>query len=455
MSTLSPTTIIGGGLAGCEAAWALARRGCPVHLFEMRPKRFSPAHHTDRLGELVCSNSFRSKSEENAVGILKREMLALHSLVMEAALVAQVPAGDALGVDRDKFSAYVTEKISNEPRIKIFREEVSDLAPLLEKGRVIVATGPLTSEALIAGLQPYIGSADLYFYDAIAPIIDASTIDLSVAFRASRYGRGESEDYLNCPLDEHQYFNFVRHLRKAQKVMLRPFEEEKYFEACLPIEVMADRGEMTLAFGPMKPVGLIDPRTGKQPFAVVQLRMENANATAFNMVGFQTKLTYAEQKRIFRFIPGLEQAEFFRMGSIHRNTFINAPRLLNGQLQLKKFPNIYFAGQLTGTEGYVESSALGVLVGLLVAGETHGKPLALPPQTTSFGAMVHHLTQASAEGFQPMHVNFGIFPPLAENISRKDLKAMGMTQKEYKKKGLSLRARDDFAAWLKASELSF
>lgn len=432
--------IIGGGLAGCEAAWQLAERGFAVDLYEMRPLNATPAHKTDRLAELVCSNSLRSASTLNAVGILKREMHRLGSLVIEAALACRVPAGDALAVDRERFSLYIHEKIHGHDQISVARREIDDLAPLLQRGPVIIATGPLTSLALTEALKPYIHQDQLYFYDAIAPIVDGATIDREKVFAASRYDKGGGADYLNCPMNETEYYDFVRQVRNGQRVVLKSFEEEKYFEGCLPIEVMADRGDLTLAFGPMKPVGLTDPRTGRQPFAAVQLRAEDCEGVAYNLVGFQTKLTYPEQKRIFAMIPGLEKAEFFRLGSIHRNTYINSTLLLDAQFRLKREPRLRFAGQITGTEGYVESSAVGLLVALLLAAELNGERLDLPPRSTSLGAMAHYLTDEPRPEFQPMNINFGLFetPPAAGG--RKPKKA-------DRKVLLSERAAETFERW--------
>jgi methylenetetrahydrofolate--tRNA-(uracil-5-)-methyltransferase len=436
--------IIGGGLAGTEAAWSLARFGFPVHLHEMRPERTSPAHKTDGLAELVCSNSLRSKSTTKAVGILKREMVHLKSLVMEAALNAQVPAGDALAVNREHFSLYITQKIQNEPCITLNRGEVTDLQKLLDQGPVVIATGPLTSNALAKELTPLVGENQLYFYDAISPIIDGSTIDFEKVFKASRYDKGEGDDYLNCPLNKEEYYNLVRQLRNGQKVLLKSFEKAIYFEGCLPAEVMAERGDLTLAFGPMKPVGLKHPKTGETPFAVVQLRKEDREGTAYNMVGFQTKLTYPEQKRIFRLIPGLEQAEFFRLGCIHRNTYIDSPRVMNRSFQLKKEPRIRFAGQIMGAEGYVESAALGLFLGHMLAFELQGKPFTLPPPSTALGALSHYLTEHPHKNFQPMNVNFGIFSALPSHI-RSRRRVGG---KSARKDAYDLRAQKDFETWL-------
>jgi methylenetetrahydrofolate--tRNA-(uracil-5-)-methyltransferase len=429
-------TIIGGGLAGCEAAWQAARAGVDVVLFEMKPQRFSPAHHSPLLGELVCSNSLRGAALANAVGCLKEELRRCGSLFMAAADATAVPAGGALAVDREAFAAFLTEKIENHPRIRVCREEVTELPA---QGTVIVASGPLTSESLSATIARLTGADHLYFYDAIAPIVEADSIDFSRAWRASRYGKG-GDDYVNCPLSREEYFAFVEELRRAEKVPARAFEREIHFEGCMPIEVMAERGEMTLAFGPMKPVGLPDPRTGREPFAVVQLRQDNRHATLYNLVGFQTKLTYPEQRRLFRTIPGLEQARFARLGSMHRNTFVNAPACLDRSLQLRQDPRIFFAGQITGVEGYVESAATGLIAGLLAAGRQLAADLPLPPPTTACGALLAHLADSSAEKFQPMNINYGLFPPLPQNRGRRGDRRLRLAE----------RALEDLGGWWSA-----
>jgi methylenetetrahydrofolate--tRNA-(uracil-5-)-methyltransferase len=403
-----PITIIGGGLAGCEAAWQAVREGAEVLLYEMKPGRFSPAHHSPDLAELVCSNSLRGAGLNNAVGCLKEELRSCGSLFMEAADATAVPAGGALAVDRQAFAAFITGKMDTHPRIRVCREEVKTLPA---EGPVIIASGPLTSETLSLEIARLTGAEHLYFYDAIAPIVEADSIDFSRAWRASRYGKGGA-DYLNCPLDREAYFAFIEALRGGEKVPARDFEKLIHFEGCMPVEEMALRGEMTLAFGPMKPVGLPDPRTGREPFAVVQLRQDDRHATLFNMVGFQTKLTQPEQRRIFRTIPGLENARFARLGSMHRNTYINAPACLTPTLQLQKDPRLFFAGQITGVEGYVESAATGFLAGVFAARRQRGEAPPLPPPTTSFGALLSHLVGASPEGFQPMNINYGLYPPL-------------------------------------------
>lgn len=411
-----PVTIIGGGLAGCEAAWQLLKRGIEVELYEMRPTASSPAHKTSNLAELVCSNSLRSRMIDSAVGLLKEEMRILGSLIMEAADSTAIPAGKALAVDRTLFSRCVEDRLLSQGRLEIRREEVTALP---RDGVVIIASGPLTSDALAERIAGLTGEESLYFYDAIAPIVEAESIDLEKVFRASRYDAGEG-DYLNCPMTREEYEAFYRALVEGTEVPLRDFEKPRYFEGCLPIEIMAQRGFRTLLFGPMKPVGLIDPRTGKEPCAVVQLRQENRASSLFNMVGFQTKLTWPEQRRIFRMIPGLEAAEFVRFGSIHRNTFLNAPATLKETLQLRCDERIFFAGQITGVEGYVESAATGLLAGLFAAAFRSGEALPPPPATTALGALIRHLAGAETGTFQPMNVNFGLFPPLEKKVPRKN-----------------------------------
>lgn len=411
--------IIGAGLAGCEAAWQLARAGRDVVLYEMKPRRFSPAHHSENLAELVCSNSFRSAETETGIGLLKLEMAELGSLVMEVAMETAVPAGKALAVDRDLFSREVTRRILEHPRITLVRREITNLAELdaQEHEALIVAAGPLAGDELSADLARIVGHDSLAFYDAIAPIVLTDSVDMDKAFWASRYAP-EDKDYLNCPMTEEQYLSFVRELVAGEKVAPREFEKEMHFEGCLPIEVMAERGEMTLAFGPLKPVGLIDPHTGRQPYAVVQLRAENLEKTAMNMVGFQTKLKYGEQKRIFAMIPGLENAEFLRMGSIHRNTYVLAPEVLTPALELKNRPGTYLAGQISGVEGYLESAATGLWLGLFLAGKAE-----LPPQETALGALLGHL-RTPAKRFQPSNVHFGLMPALNKKAPKKKRKEL-------------------------------
>jgi methylenetetrahydrofolate--tRNA-(uracil-5-)-methyltransferase len=428
-------TIIGGGLAGCEAAWQAAGRGVHVTLYEMKPRRYSPAHVLPDLAELVCSNSLRSNSLENAIGLLKEELRRMGSLIMAAAEETRVPAGDALAVDREAFAARITSRLQALDRVTIIREEVNRIP---SSGIVIVASGPLTSQALSDELKNLTGEEYLYFYDAIAPIIDGDTLNMEVIFRASRYGEGN--DYLNCPMNGEEYHRFVDELSRGEKVPYREFERPVHFEGCLPVEEMAERGRETLAHGPLKPVGLKDPRTGRIPYAVVQLRHENREGTAFNLVGFQTKLKWKDQERIFRMIPGLENASFLRFGSMHRNTFIHSPALLEKTLQLKKDPRVLFAGQITGVEGYVESAAMGLLAGINAARLAQKKDLLIPPVTTGVGSLVRHITGFSGKEFQPMNVNFGLFPPLEQHLRGKE-----------KRKAVSRRALEDLGKWI-ASE---
>lgn len=423
--------IIGGGLAGCEAAWQAAQRGVSVLLYEMKPKCFSPAHVSPLLGELVCSNSFRSNSIYNAVGLLKEELRRLNSLLMAVAEETKVPAGEALAVDRQAFSARLTSILEENKKIKISHEEITQIP---QKGIIILATGPLTSPPLAESLKAITGAEYLYFYDAIAPIVDGDSLNMEIIFRASRYGQGN--DYLNCPLNQEEYYRFVDELLKGEKVPYRDFERPIHFEGCLPIEEMAQRGRETLAHGPLKPVGLIDPRTGRVPYAVVQLRQEDLAGSAYNMVGFQTKLKWPEQERIFRLIPGLEKAKFLRFGSMHRNTYIHAPSLLRETLQLKKEERIFFAGQITGVEGYVESAAMGLLAGINAAFLALGKSLVVPPFTTAIGSLLQYLTNPRVKEFQPMNINFGLFPSLPIPLKG-----------EKKHKALAERALHDLEEW--------
>jgi methylenetetrahydrofolate--tRNA-(uracil-5-)-methyltransferase len=445
-----PVHVIGGGLAGSEAAWQLAGAGVPVVLHEMRPARGTEAHRTDGLAELVCSNSFRSDDREhNAVGLLHEEMRRLGSLVLAAADANRVPAGAALAVDRDGFSRAVTEALLQHPLVAIRREEIAGL-PDPAWNSVIVATGPLTSPALAEAIRRLTGERSLAFFDAIAPIVHRDSIDFSKAWFQSRYDKGGG-DYVNCPLTQAQYYAFVDALLAGEKVAFKEWERDTpYFEGCLPIEVMAERGRETLAFGPMKPVGLANPHApGERPYAVVQLRQDNALGTLFNMVGFQTKLTYGEQKRIFATIPGLEKAEFARLGGLHRNTFLNSPRLLDGTLRLKARPGLRFAGQITGCEGYVESAGIGLLAGRFAAAERLGLTPSPPPPTTALGALLNHITGgAQPETFQPMNANFGLFPPL----DARDAKGRELRGRE-RKRALSLRALADLGAWAEGSRL--
>jgi methylenetetrahydrofolate--tRNA-(uracil-5-)-methyltransferase len=409
-------TVIGGGLAGCEAAWQLLRRDHRVCLCEMKPSRFSPAHKSPLLAELVCSNSLRSNTPDNAVGLLKEEMRRLDSLIMAAADATSVPAGKALAVDRRAFSSLVEDRLTSQPGLELIRGEIADI-PI--DGTVIVATGPLTSDALARSIGAQTGGEYLYFYDAISPIVEGESINRNCVFEASRYGHGEA-DYLNCPMDRETYERFWKALSEAEEVPLHAFEAMKCFEGCLPVEVIARRGIETLAHGPMKPVGLSDPLTGRQPHAVVQLRREDKAGILYNIVGFQTKLTWPEQRRIFRMIPGLEQAEFARYGSVHRNTFLNAPTLLAPSLQLRSRPQLFFAGQITGVEGYVESSAIGLLAGINASRFLKCAELISPPAETALGALIGHIQNTDRKAFQPMNVTFGLFPPLLGRIRKKD-----------------------------------
>ena len=411
-------SIVGAGLAGCEAAWQAAERGVDVSLYEMKPIRFSPAHTNPSLAELVCSNSFRSDAHNSAVGVLKEEMRRAGSLIMRAAEKTRVPAGKALAVDRNEFSNFITREIENHERISIKREEITDINQLRGDTFSIVATGPLTASALAGSIQKLIGMEYLYFYDAIAPVIMAESIDMKKVFRQSRYGQPGEGDYLNCPMTEDEYLAFWKALLEAEKVPLHDFEKPAYFEGCLPVEVMAERGQETLCYGPMKPRG-IDPPDGSRPYAVVQLRQENMEATMYNMVGFQTKLKWQEQQRVFRMIPGLENAEFARLGSIHRNTFVCAPEVITPTLQLKEDDHILLAGQISGVEGYVESTAMGWLAGINAALISRGMAPAVPPPETAHGALIRHITNAEAKKFQPMNINFGLFPRLGEKMPKK------------------------------------
>jgi len=434
--------IVGGGLAGSEAAWQLAEAGFQVRLSEMRGGGDStPAHETERLAEMVCSNSFRSDdAENNAVGLLHQEMRTLGSLVMRAADKHRVPAGSALAVDREAFAAEVTRAIENHPKVTIIRERID----VLPDHPAIIATGPLTGSQLAEAIAAETGQGALAFFDAIAPIVHRDSIDMSVCWMAARWDKG-GKDYINCPMDREQYESFVQALRDGEKTEFKEWEKDTpYFEGCMPIEVMAERGIDTLRYGPMKGVGLDDPRTGRWPYAVVQLRQDNALGTLWNMVGFQTKLKHAEQVRIFRTIPGLENAEFARLGGIHRNSFINSPRLLDEQLRLKSKPNIRFAGQITGCEGYVESAAVGLMAARFASAELNGEQLASPPPETALGALLGHITGgADAETFQPMNVNFGLMPPPDARLKKAD-----------RKKAYTDRARAALATWLERSRVA-
>ena len=445
---LKPVHVIGGGLAGSEAAWQCAEAGIPVILHEMRPLRKTDAHHTDSCAELVCSNSFRSDdSEYNAVGLLHDEMRRCGSIIMRSADAHQVPAGGALAVDREGFAEDVTKALLSHPLIKIERIELTALPNSGNMDLVIIATGPLTSSPLAESIRALTGQDALAFFDAIAPIIHKESIDMSKAWMQSRYDKtgpgGTGSDYINCAMDKEQYEGFIAELIKAPKTDFKEWEKSTpYFEGCLPIEVMAERGIETLRFGPMKPVGLTDPHNSKRPYAVMQLRQDNALGTLYNMVGFQTKLKYAEQQRVFRMIPGLEHAEFARLGGLHRNTFINSPILLDEKLRLKLRPSIRFAGQITGVEGYIESAAIGLLAGRFAAAERKDEAFDVPPRTTGLGSILAHITKnASAETFQPMNVNFGLFPEITTGKGGRDRK-LAYTQ----------RAKKDMGDWLEKNQ---
>ncbi len=432
--------VIGGGLAGSEAAWQLAERGVPVELYEMRPQRNTPAHRTGWLAELVCSNSLGSDLPDRAPGLLKNELRRMGSLLLRCAAEAAVPAGGALAVDREIFARAVTEALEAHSRIAIIRQEVTQIP----EGPTIIASGPLTAPALAGEIAALIGEEYLYFYDAIAPTVSAESIDMSIAFRASRYGRGEDEegDYINCPLTKEEYERFVQALLEAETIELRDFEREdpRFFEGCLPIEQIAARGAQSLAFGPMRPVGLRDPRTGRRPYAVVQLRQDNLAGTLYSLVGFQTNLKWGEQRRILRMIPGLQNAEFERYGMMHRNTFINAPMHLRPTLQFKRRDDLFFAGQITGVEGYVGNIGTGLLAGINAANLVLGRPLWKLPPTTMLGALCHYITHAEPKDFQPMKANFGILPPL-ENPPR---------NKRERKRAYAERALRDLESFLAA-----
>lgn len=424
--------IIGGGLAGTEAAWQLARRGVAVELFEMRPTRGTEAHATADLAEVVCSNSLRSDSLTAPAGLLKAEMRQLDSLIIGVAEAHRVPAGSALAVDRNGFAKGVTQTIEALPNVQIIRREVEAIP---DDGIVILATGPLTSPALARDLAARLGEEHLYFYDAISPIVAAESIDMSVAYRAARYGKG-GDDYLNLPLTQAEYYRFIDALIAAHRVPTHSFERFVPFEGCMPIEEMADRGKETLAFGPMRAVGLIDPRTGRRPYAVVQLRQENRDQTLYNLVGFQTKMIYPEQRKVFALIPGLANAEFVRLGSLHRNTFINAPQHLLPTLQWRQRSTLFFAGQITGVEGYIESAATGLLAGINAANLVLGRAPVVPPPTTALGALLGYISDPERKRFQPMNVNFGLIPPLSARLRGKAKKEM-----------LARRALADMVAW--------
>jgi len=457
-------TIIGGGLAGSEAAWQVAARGVRVALHEMRPRRATAVHKTDQLAELVCSNSFRGDKLDNAVGLLKEEMRRLGSLVMRAAEESRVPAGAALAVDRDRFAQTITRALTDHPLVTIVRDEVSAIPPSSEREPVIIATGPLTSDALAADIAALVGSSHLYFYDAISPIVLAETIDRSKVFRASRWDRSfrgakvpggqgamgpegaacgvddGAGDYLNCPMTRGEYDAFYEALVRAESATVHDFDKEKFFEGCLPIEVMAHRGRDTLRFGPMKPVGLIDPRTGREPYACVQLRQDNLAGDHFSMVGFQTQIKWGEQARVLRMIPGLEQAEFVRFGMVHRNTYVNGPTVLAETWQVRRRPTLFFAGQMSGVEGYVESAASGLIAGLNATALSKGQEVAAPPRTTAIGALGYYASHANPAHYQPSNITFGIMQPLV-NPPR---------GKPFRNHALSERALGDLQNWIDA-----
>jgi methylenetetrahydrofolate--tRNA-(uracil-5-)-methyltransferase len=442
--------IVGGGLAGCEAAWQAASRGVPVTVHEMRPVRPTEVHKTDRLAELVCSNSFRGDKLDNAVGLLKEEMRRLDSLVMQAAELARVPAGAALAVDRELFARSVTQKIHEHPLVTVSREEITSVPVSTPQDPVIIATGPLTSPDLSTSIVRLVGSEHLYFYDAISPIVLAETIDMNVVFRASRWdrnvrneagkscGRDAGEgDYLNCPLNAEQYRAFYAALTSAESATVHDFDKEKFFEGCLPIEVMAHRGEDTLRFGPMKPVGLTDPGTGRQPYAAVQLRQDNLAGDHYSLVGFQTQLKWGEQARVLRMIPGLEEAEFVRFGMVHRNTYINGPEVLRETWQTRANPSLFFAGQISGVEGYVESAASGLMAGRNAAALARGEALRVPPRTTAIGALAFYVSHANPHDYQPTNITFGIMEPPPGHIRDKQKRKLAIAER-------ALAALDDF-----------
>ena len=450
LSGKAPVLVVGGGLAGSEAAWQLAQRGVPVKLMEMRPVRKTDAHHTDGMAELVCSNSFRSDDAMgNAVGLLHEEMRRAGSLILQMGDRAKVPAGGALAVDRDEFSDRVTEALEAHPLIEIIRGELDGMPAPDTYPMAILATGPLTSEPLAKAILEATGEDQLAFFDAIAPIVHKESIDFDIAWFQSRYDKGaedgDGKDYINCPMDEAQYTAFLNALAEGEKTEFKEWEKDTpYFEGCLPIEVMASRGPETLRFGPMKPVGLTNPRTGTKAHAVVQLRQDNKLGTLYNIVGFQTKLKYGAQVEVFRTIPGLEKAEFARLGGIHRNTFLNSPRLLDPRLRLKARPQVRFAGQVTGVEGYVESAAIGLLAGRFAAADWLGDESLAPPETSALGGLLNHITGgAEADTFQPMNVNFGLFPPLPGDETKKTRK-----RGRDRKAALAIRALGDIDAWL-------
>ena len=443
MTDMQTVTIIGAGLAGSEAAWQLARRGVAVRLHEMRPGKMTPAHKSGQCAELVCSNTFRADHLENAVGLLHEEMRRMDSLIMACGDKARIPAGTALAVDRQQFADMVTAKLQAEPLIEMVEGEVTHIPAA---GLVLIASGPLTSDALYAEIQQLTGEDRLCFFDAIAPVVDAESINMDICYWKNRYDKnvaeGEAGDYLNCPMDEQQYKAFIAELVQAEKVAFKDFEDIPFFEGCMPIEEMAERGEDTPRFGPMKPVGLDHPETGDKAYAVVQLRRDNRMGSLLNMVGFQTKMTYGEQKRVFSMIPGLEQAEFFRLGSLHRNTFIKSPALLDDALRLKSDPRILFAGQITGVEGYVESAAMGLMAGRFLADMARGQAPTTPPQDTAHGALLGHISNSRVEDFQPMNINFGLLPPGRKRDGKRRF------SRAERRRSVSERALQSLDAWL-------
>ena len=446
MKTTNSVNIIGGGLAGSEAAWLLANFGIPVTVHEMRPKKMTEVHKTENFSELVCSNSFRSDDyENNAVGLLHQELRILNSLIMDCADKTKIPAGGALAVDRDKFSSMISSKISNHNLISINREEIKNLNSLDNSDPILIATGPLTSESLANSIISNTGENSLAFFDAIAPIVYFESIDMSKAWFQSRYDKGDGKDYINCPLSKEEYFIFVSELLKSKKIDFKKWEKETpYFEGCMPIEVMAERGIETLRHGPLKPFGLTNEHDpSNKPYAVIQLRQDNTLGTLWNIVGFQTKMTYEEQKRVFKTIPGLENAKFARLGGLHRNTFINSPSLLNNELSLKSSPNIYFAGQITGVEGYVESSAIGLLAGLFISLLIKNKEIIFPPNESALGSLLNHVTNnANRDTFQPMNINFGLFPNIISNDGKQK-----KIDKRLRRNLISQNALDKINEW--------
>ena len=442
MSQQQTIHIIGAGLAGSEAAWQLARQGFEVNLYEMRPHTTTPAHKTDKCAELVCSNSFRADNLENAVGLLHEEMRQLDSLIMQTGDDCKVPAGGAMAVDRELFSSTETQKLEAEPRINLIKEEITEIP---KDGIVLIASGPLTSDALYQDIQKFTGEEHLSFFDAIAPVVDAETVNMDIAYWKSRYDKnvveGEDGDYLNCPMTEAQYKAFIHELLNAEYMAFKDFEDVPFFDGCMPIEVMAERGEDTPRFGPMKPVGLEHPETGEEFYAVVQLRQDNRAKSLLNIVGFQTKMKYGEQLRVFRMIPGLEDAEFFKLGSLHRNTFIKSPLLLDKSLRLKKEPRIMFAGQITGVEGYVESASMGLMAGRFIADIMRGNEPNIPPEATAMGALLGHISGTHIQSFQPMNINFGLLPTAPKRDGKKRLK------KSERRRMVSDKALASLQAW--------